>query len=174
MQPQRRLLPSISMLAAFDATARIGSLSGAARDLNLTQGAVSRQVAALEHQLGTALLLRAGRTVKLTPTGKTYAEEIGSILAALRKATLNAISSPLSCMLTIAILPTFGTRWLIPRFPRFLQKHPDITVSFVTKLVQFDFGAESIDAAIHFGRPACRNGSLHRSIPPRNRIAPAW
>jgi LysR family glycine cleavage system transcriptional activator len=141
------------MLAAFNATARNGSLSGAARDLNLTQGAVSRQVAALERQLGTALLARRGRGIELTSAGKAYAEEIHGVLAALRKASLNAISSPLSCTLNLAILPTFGTRWLMPRFPGFLQRHPDITINFVTRLVQFDFGAEPIDAAIHFGAP---------------------
>jgi LysR family transcriptional regulator, glycine cleavage system transcriptional activator len=153
MQGQRRLLPSISMLAAFNATARNGSLSGAARDLNLTQGAVSRQVAALEKQLGTALVARRGRGIELTAVGKAYAEEIHGVLAALRKASLNAISSPLSCTLNLAILPTFGTRWLMARFPGFLQRHPDITINFVTRLVQFDFGAEPIDAAIHFGAP---------------------
>lgn len=139
------------MLAAFEATARHGSLSAAARELNLTQGAVSRQVAALERQLGTALLARRGRGVHLTGAGKTYAADIQGVLAALRNASLNAISSPLSCTLTLAILPTFGTRWLMPRFPQFLQRHPDITINFVTKLVQFDFRREPIDAAIHFG-----------------------
>jgi DNA-binding transcriptional LysR family regulator len=151
MHIQRRLLPSISMLAAFDATARTGSLSRAARDLNLTQGAVSRQVAALEHQLGIVLLARRGRGVTLTPVGETYAKDIRAILATLRNATLTAISSPLS--LSLAILPTFGTRWLIPRLPDFLRQHPDLTVSFVTKLVQFSFDTEAVDAAIHFGEP---------------------
>lgn len=153
MQGQRRLLPSISMLAAFDATARNGSLSAAARDLNLTQGAISRQVAALERQLGTVLFARYGRGIALTAAGKRYAEEIQVVLAALRKASLNAISGPLASTLNLAILPTFGTRWLMPRFPGFLRSHPDVTIHFVTRLVQFDFGAEPIDAAIHFGQP---------------------
>ena len=54
--------------------------------------------------------------------------------------------------LNLAILPTFGTRWLIPRFPAFLEEHPDITVNFATKLSPFDFKKEDLHAAIHYGR----------------------
>ncbi|MCH7822287.1 MAG: LysR family transcriptional regulator [Proteobacteria bacterium] len=153
MRSEKKLLPSISMLAAFDATARIGSVSGAARELNLTHGAVSRQVAALEFQLGASLLVRSARGVSLTDVGKAYALEIRAALSALRSASLNVITSPLSCTMNLAILPTFGTRWLMPRFPSFLREHPDITVNFVTRLSQFEFGAEGIDTAIHYGTP---------------------
>jgi DNA-binding transcriptional LysR family regulator len=55
--------------------------------------------------------------------------------------------------MNLAILPTFGTRWLMPRFPGFLKEHPDITVNFVTRLSRFEFGAEGIDTAIHYGAP---------------------
>ena len=134
MRIEKKLLPSISMLAAFDATARQGSVSGAARELNLTHGAVSRQVSALEFQLGASLFVRSARGVRLTNVGKTYAVEIRAALSALRNASLNVITSPLSCTMNLAILPTFGTRWLMPRFPGFLQDHPDITVNFVTRL----------------------------------------
>ena len=153
MRIEKKLLPSISMLTAFDATERKGSVSAAARELNLTHGAVSRQVAALEYQLGTSLCFRSARGVRLTDVGKVYAEEIRAALSALRSASLNVITSPLSCTMNLAILPTFGTRWLMPRFPSFLQEHPDITVNFVTRLSRFEFGAEGIDTAIHYGAP---------------------
>lgn len=153
MRIEKKLLPSMSMLAAFDATARQGSVSAAARELNLTHGAISRQVTALEFQLGASLFVRSARGVRLTSVGKAYAVEIHAALAALRSASLNVITSPLSCTMNLAILPTFGTRWLIPRFPSFLQQHPDITVNFVTRLSRFEFGAEGIDTAIHYGVP---------------------
>lgn len=153
MQIEKKLLPSISMLTAFDATARAGSVSGASRELNLTHGAVSRQVAALEFQLGATLLVRSGRGVRLTDVGKAYADEIRTALTALRSASLKVITSPLSRTMNLAILPTFGTRWLMPRFPGFLQKYPDITINFVTRLSRFEFGAEGIDTAIHYGAP---------------------
>ena len=153
MQIEKKLLPSISMLTAFDATAHNGSVSGAARELNLTHGAISRQVAALEFQLGASLFVRSARGVRLTDVGKAYAVEIRAALSALRSASLNVITSPLSCTMNLAILPTFGTRWLMPRFPGFLQEHPDITVNFVTRLSRFEFGTEGIDTAIHYGAP---------------------
>ena len=150
---QRRLFPSMSMLMAFDSAARMGSFSAAARELNLTQGAISRQIHALENQLGVALFKRAGKTVQLTEVGKVYLQEIHTALRTIRNASLNAITNPLSGILNLAVLPTFGTRWLMPRFSSFLKKHPDITVNFVTKLTPFDFQGENVHSAIHYGEP---------------------
>lgn len=153
MSYQRRLLPSTSMLMALHAAARTGSFTAAARELNLTQGAISRQVSALEDQLDVILFERAGKTVLLTEAGKIYAREIGVALQTIRNASLNAMTNPLSGILNLAILPTFGTRWLMPRFPSFLKEHPNITVNFVTKLTTFDFHEENLQAAIHYGQP---------------------
>ena len=153
MSTQRRLLPSTSMLAAFDAAARTGSFTDAARELNLTQGAISRQVCALENQLDVILFKRVRNTVALTSAGGIYAKEIHAALQAIRKASLNAMTNPRIGTLNLAILPTFGTRWLIPRFPLFLKENPDITVNFVTRLSPFDFQSEDLHAAIHYGAP---------------------
>jgi len=153
MSYQRRLLPSTSMLMALDAAARAGSFTAAARELNLTQGAISRQISALEDQLDVILFERAGKTVLLTEAGRIYAREIGVALQTIRNASLNAMTNPLSGILNLAILPTFGTRWLMPRFPSFLKEHPNITVNFVTKLTTFDFHEENLQAAIHYGQP---------------------
>lgn len=153
MSYQRRLLPSTSMLMALDAAARAGSFTAAARELNLTQGAISRQISALENQLDVALFERTGKTILLTEAGRIYAREIGVALQSIRNASLNAMTNPLSGILNLAILPTFGTRWLMPRFPSFLKEHPNITVNFVTKLSAFDFHEENLHAAIHYGQP---------------------
>ena len=153
MSYQRRLLPSTSMLMALDAAARAGSFTAAARELNLTQGAISRQVSALEDQLDVVLFERAGKSILLTEAGKIYAREVGVALQAIRNASLNAMTNPLGGILNLAILPTFGTRWLMPRFPSFLKENPNITVNFVTKLTAFDFHEENLHAAIHYGQP---------------------
>ena len=153
MSYQRRLLPSTSMLLAFDAAARTGSFTGAARELNLTQGAVSRQISALENQLNVLLFERIRKAVQLTEAGKMYAQDIRPALQIIRNASLNAMSNPLSGLLNLAILPTFGTRWLMPRLPAFLAEHPTITVNFVTKLSPFNFNNENLHAAIHYGLP---------------------
>jgi len=153
MSYHRRLLPSTSMMAAFDAAARTGSFTDAARVLNLTQGAVSRQVSALENQLDVILFNRIRNTIQLTNAGKIYAGEIHSALQAIRNASLNAMTDPRIGTLNLAILPTFGTRWLMPRFPSFLRENPDITVNFVSRLSPFDFQSENLHAAIHYGSP---------------------
>ena len=139
------------MLTAFEAAARTGSFTEAAAELSLTQGAISRQVRALEAQLDVELFARVRKSVRLTEAGKQYAEDIERALQTIRLATLNAMTDRRGGTLNLAILPTFGSRWLIPRFPAFLQKHPDITVNFATKLSPFDFKKEDLHAAIHYG-----------------------
>ena len=151
MSNQRRLVPSTSMLLAFEAAARTGSFTRAAKELHLTQGAVSRQVAALESQLDVLLFVRVRKTLQLTGEGRVYAEEVRAALNRIRNASLNLITSPLSATLNLGILPTFGTRWLMPRFPEFLARHPDITVNFASKLTAVNFQSEHLHAAIHYG-----------------------
>ncbi len=148
---QRRLLPSTSMLAAFDAAARTGSFTVAARELNLTQGAVSKQINALEAQLDVVLFDREYQHIQLTETGKTYAREIQSALETIRLASLRAMNNTGGGALKLAVLPTFGTRWLMPRLPAFLKKYPDITIHFATRTSPFDFRSEDLHAAIHYG-----------------------
>jgi len=143
-------MPATPTLQAFEAVARLGSFTAAAQELALTQSAVSRQVATLERQLGITLLQRGGREVLPTPEGADYAAAVRAALGQLQHAALALRASP--NQLTLAILPTFGTRWLMPRLPRFLRNHPDITVHFTTRIGQIDLAAEGLDAAIHAGR----------------------
>ncbi len=138
---------------AFEAAARKGSFTAASRELNLTQGAVSRQVSALEAQLDILLFQRVRKSIILTEAGKIYAQEISAALKAIRNASLNALRDQQGGILNLAILPTFGMRWLMPRFPDFLNKNPNITVNFSSKLSPFDFNNENLHAAIHFGLP---------------------
>lgn len=147
----KRYLPSTSMLLAFDVAARTGSFTAAARELNLTQGAVSKQIIALEQLVGVELFDRTRNAVELTHAGRTYARDIRSALDLVVSASMRLISNPQGGTLALAVLPTFGTRWLMPRLPGFLAEHPGITVNFVTKLSPFDFHIEHLDAAIHFG-----------------------
>lgn len=150
---QRRLLPSTSALAAFEAVVRLGSFSAAADELALTQGAISRQIAVLEELLQIRLFERGSRGVTPTEEAQAYARSIGEALLLIRSATLDAMTRTQGNSLTLAILPTFGTRWLMPRIRGFVAEHPDITLSFATRIGRFDFEAEGIDAAIHIGAP---------------------
>lgn len=149
----RRFLPSIAVLSAFEAAARLGSFTLAARELALTQGAVSRQIKALEDQVDTQLFDRVGRNVRLTAAGETYLKDIGDALGVIAQATLGLRANPGGGVLHLAILPTFGTRWLAPRLPEFHLRHPGITLNLTTRLRPFDLVTERQDAAIHFGHP---------------------
>jgi len=148
----KRLLPSTSMLAAFDAAARTGSFTAAAKELALTQGAISRQITALEQQLSINLFQRHKQTISLTEAGKIYSKEVNAALSHIRSATLNIMTNPMGGILNIAILPMFGSRWLMPRLPDFLAKNPQITINTVSKLSPFDFSLEDVHCAIHFGK----------------------
>lgn len=160
MLPPRRFLPSLSLLCAFEAAARTGSVTAAANELGLTQSAVSRQIAALEKQLGVALFLRERQTIRLTIAGDTYAREVREALRRISNASLNLRANPAGGTLNLAILPFFGSRWLAPRLPGFLATHPDIVVNLITRLEPFDFRFDTLDAAIHFGLPRWPGASL--------------
>ncbi|MBB4144060.1 LysR family transcriptional regulator [Rhizobium rhizoryzae] len=149
----RRLLPSTSALAAFESVARLGSFSSAADELSLTQGAISRQISGLEDQLGILLFERSSRGVQLTEAGRAYAKAIGAALAQIRTASLQAMTKRHGDTLNLAMLPTFGTRWLLPRIPRFVSAHPEITLNFATRIGIFDFEQDGLDVAIHIGQP---------------------
>lgn len=151
MQPSRRFLPSTALLAAFEAAARAGSVTLAARELSLTQSAVSRQIKLLEEQLEVELFVRERQTIRLTAAGEAYSREIRDALRKISTASFNLRANPRGGTLNLAILPTFGTRWLAPRLPKFLAQNPGVTINLATRLSYFDFRTEALDAAIHFG-----------------------
>ena len=119
----------MSVLCAFEAAARHQSFTGAALELSLTQSAVSRQIRALEELLGTDLFVRERQTVRLNKAGEAYAREIREALKRVSAATLGFRANPQGGTLNIAILPTFGTRWLAPRLPAFMAANPGITIN---------------------------------------------
>lgn len=153
MHTPRRFLPSTALLAAFEAAARTGSMTLAAGELRLTQSAVSRQIKVLEQQLEVELFIRERQTIRLTVAGDAYAREVRDALLRISTASFNLRANPGGGTLNLAILPTFGTRWLAPRLPKFLAQKPGITINLTTRLAYFDFRTEALDAAIHFGQP---------------------
>ncbi|PZQ64250.1 MAG: LysR family transcriptional regulator [Phenylobacterium zucineum] len=156
------LLPSIGDLTAFEAAARHASFTRAAAELHLTQSAISRAVRMLEDRIGVTLFERVRQRVVLTSAGSTYLKEVRRILADLREATQAAMShGENAATLNVAVLPTFATRWLVPRLPGFMDAHPDVTVNFSARLEPFDFADEPFDAAIHYGSPIWPSAQSH-------------
>lgn len=148
----RRLTPSMSLLLAFEAAARHESYTRAAEELSLSQSAVSRQVQALEEQLGLTLFRREGRTVRLTEVGRRYYLELRDALGRIRAATLQAMSYKSGMgTLHLATLPTFGSKWLLPRLHDFYARHPGTMVHIHSRIGEIDFNASQLDAAITVG-----------------------
>ncbi|MBO6899989.1 MAG: LysR family transcriptional regulator [Rhizobiaceae bacterium] len=150
--PGQRRLPSYALLRSFECAARHESFTLAAEELHLTQSAVSRQVKELEEFLGFALFRRAGRRVVLTEAGQRFAAHLAHDLENLKQTVIRAIAAGSSgSVLRLAVLPTFASRWLIPRLESFYVRHPEIEISITTRTVPFDLEKERFDAAIHFG-----------------------
>lgn len=153
MRAPRRFLPSLPLLSAFEAAARTGSVTRAAAELSLTQSAVSRQIRALEEQVGVALFHREKQTIRLTAGGAAYAREVREALAKISAASLTLRANPMGGTLTLAAPPSLAARWLLPRLPRFLAAWPAVQVNLVTRSQAFDFRGSGVDAALHFGKP---------------------
>ncbi len=153
-------LPSISSLRAFIAAAKSKSFSDAAEELGFTQSGVSRAVKSLEELSGVQLFERTGHGLVLTERGRIFLDDAISIIDDLGAATLRLSSySNTGQKLTIACLPTLGSRWLAPRVVGFLAKNPDVELSVVATIEQFSFAGSGIDAAIHFDTAAWRDCS---------------
>ncbi|MEO5795590.1 MAG: LysR substrate-binding domain-containing protein [Rhodoferax sp.] len=148
----RRKIPSLQALACLDAAARHESYTRAAQELALSQGAVSRQITALEAFVGVPLFRRTRHGVALTPQGAEYAQQVAVRLRGLEQDTLDAMSHQGSGgSLHLASVPTFATRWLIPRLPAWTALHPDTTVHIETRTRPFLFADTPFDAALYSG-----------------------
>lgn len=149
----RRLCPTISELNAFHAAAKHLSFTRAARELCVTQGAISRHVGALEGYLGSALFVRRSPGVELTEAGLTYLKATVSAVSQLETATAQLMSQRGSGgALDLSVAPTFATQWLFPRLANFQQKVPQVTLNFVRYQQAREFAiTHEFDAAIQFG-----------------------
>lgn len=145
----RKLTPSMSLLLAFEASARHVSFTRAAHELALTQSAVSRQVMALEELLEVELFRRTGRTIVLTDVGSMYLRELGGALGKIRQATLQAIAYRSGGgAIHLAVLPTFGSKWLLPRLQTFYADFPGVQVHIHSRIGAFDMNLAGMDAVI--------------------------
>jgi len=147
-----RLLPSLNALRTFEAVARHNSFTRAAEELNVTQSAASRLVRSLEEYLQVPLFVRQSRRIELTDQGRFYNELVRDSLDLIEAGTVELISSKAGKgTLSIGMLPTFGTRWLVPRLPSFQEAHPEIALNIISSDGELDFVKERIDVAIRFG-----------------------
>ncbi len=147
----RRKIPSTAALVAFEAAARHQSFTRAAEELALTQSAICRQIGGLEEFLGLELFRRSRRGVKLTEAGLSYARRVATQLDAVERDTLAVMGQQGAQTIELALVPTFGTQWLLPRLRQFQALHPEITVNLTNRTRPFLFADTEFDAAIYFG-----------------------
>ncbi len=148
----KRTTPTIAELLALDAVARHGSITHAAIALCVSLSAVSKQIAGLESFVGQPLIRKNGRGIALTPVGREYWMKISPCLRTIESATYEARSVGVGAgVLTIASVPTFLTKWLIPRLAAFRRQYPDVTFSFRKHVEVNENFPSDIDAAIRYG-----------------------
>lgn len=147
-----RILPSMMALRAFEASARRLSFTEAGRECALTPGAIGRQVRLLEVELGVRLFHRHATGLALTAAGEDLLRDVRSALELVERATGRVARRARGQMrLSIATLPAFGARWLMPHFPDFARAHPDVVVTFFTHTEPVSFEGRRFDGAIHYG-----------------------
>jgi LysR family glycine cleavage system transcriptional activator len=148
--PER--LPPLTALRAFEAAARHASFVKAAEELAVTPAAISQQVRQLEAILGIALFRRLARGLELTEAARACMPEMRRGFAHLARAVEDMRGGGLSGRLAITIIPSFGTRWLVPRLGSFVEAYPDIDVTVVAELRNADLTREDVDVGLRYGK----------------------
>lgn len=131
-------------------------------ELALTQGAVCRQIGSPEAFLNVELFRRSRRGVKLTEAGLSYSRQVAAQLDAVERDTLSVMRQQGANVIELAVVPTFGTQWLLPRLKDFQQRHPEVTVNLTNRTRPFLFADTTFDAAIYFGDADWSGTQSHR------------
>lgn len=146
-------LPPLDLLVTFEAAARQLSFTRAGAERFLTQSAVSRQVRALEEDLGVALFRRGHRRIELTEPGRRLHAACGELIGGLRR-TVASIRAPAQReTLALTTTPGFASLWLIPRLADFTRAHPGVDVRLDASFETRTLRADGFDLAIRYGRP---------------------
>lgn len=143
-----RDLPSLSLLRAFDATARHGSFAEAGRVLNVTHAAVTQAVRALEADLGVVLVRRAGRTVALTEAGEALARSLAEGFGAIVQGIEGLRQREARRVLRVATTTFIAEMHIMPRLPGFWAKHPGVEVAMSPSPALADFARDGFDMAV--------------------------
>ena len=145
-------LPSVKSLLGFEAAARNLSFTDAAKELNVSQTAISHQIKSLEQQLGLSLFYRSGKTIRLTDAGEKLLpvasqsfNKLEAMISQIKKESNNTI-------LSVSVTPSFATHWLVPKLGRFWRDYPDVELNLHHSLELVNFVTDGIDIAVRGGR----------------------
>ncbi|MDP9045342.1 MAG: LysR substrate-binding domain-containing protein [Pseudomonadota bacterium] len=154
MNAGRRRPLSLAHLRAFEAVARRASFSAAAEELFVTQSAVSRQIKALEEELGASLFTRGTRHVETTQSGLLLRRAVESGLASIDASVRQIRSSGSRRRVSVTTFASFGSLWLLPRIEAFQRDHPDIDIRVSAADAMSDLDDPELDLALRYCSPA--------------------
>lgn len=146
-------LPSLNALHAFEAAARLGSVSRAAVELHVTHGAVSRQIRTLEEQLGVALFIKDGRGLKLTEAGMRLRDVSGETFTRLRQVCGEIRQREVDTPFVLGCPGSLLARWFIPRLDRLNQALPELRLQLSTSQGELDPRSPQVDATLLYAEP---------------------
>ncbi|RGP35164.1 LysR substrate-binding domain-containing protein [Pseudotabrizicola alkalilacus] len=138
-------------ISVFYQVATLNSVAAAAEHLGVTPSAVTQQLRALEQQIGTSLVTKVGRKIRLTEAGERYFEMIAEQVEGIIASTQLIQGAKPSTLLTIRATPTISTKWLLPRLPAFLDANPDIDIRLDGTNEPTDFARDLVDVEIRHG-----------------------
>jgi len=145
-------LPPLPALRAFEAVARLGSMTRAAAELHLTHSAISHQIRAMEDELEVLLFQRQGKRLLLTDAGRLYAMQVRHALGAIASATEELVTRPKPHQLAVGTLASFTSHWLLARLPDLHQRYPMLQVQLHTAPGFSDLNLERLDCAVRMGQ----------------------
>lgn len=150
MQKRRINLP-LNPLRSFAVASRHKTFTAAAKELGVSQVAISRQISILEDFLNVSLFERGVRSAKLTEVGRAFGLEISGLFDDLERATQRMISHETEGTVNLRVHPTVAHHWLMPKLLDFTSRHPDIRVRFDTRVEPLDFRGTHLDVALQLG-----------------------
>lgn len=146
-------MPPLSALRAFEATARLGSVTAAAGELHVTHGAVSRQLRSLDEHFGTPLFTKAGRGIRLTHQGEQLQRGVGDAFARLRESCAELKRSSEEGPFVLNCPGSLLARWFIPRLERLHRELPDIRLQVGDSDSELDPRHREAGATLLFSEP---------------------
>ncbi len=147
----RRRLPPANSLVVFEAAARHLNFTRAAKELGVTQAAVSRQMQLLEEHLGTAMFQRTPRHLKLTPAGQRLYKAVTMGLEHIAGTAVELRRIGPEADLTVSSSVTFASYWLMHRVAKFRAAHPEIELKLVASAPVSDLASAGVDLAVRYG-----------------------
>lgn len=151
MQRSKKPIPPLNALRAFEATARLQSLTKASQELHVTQGAVSQQVKLLEEYLGASLFTRKSRKLQLTDLARSYLPVLTEAFSRVQTSTQELFDTAHLPFIQVRCGTSFAQRWLVPRLPDFANRFPQYRLRLQTIIWHNAESIEGMDLEICHG-----------------------